>query len=727
MAYRHRLWPPACWSLRLRVTVVATAVFAVLVLLGVFGFYTLIRATLYSELEGNGAVAVSDVAAAARKAAPGALVPRRPGFSLLQVVDEKGRVLAASPELSGEPPMTRDRPPGREERLSQIVSVPGAGDQVYVVASWVRAPDGWRVAYAAAPLPALERTTRTLIGALALVVPVTLAIVAWVVWHAVRRALRPVRRMRAELSAITGGDDDGRVSVPSTGDEVAALAESVNVTLRRLNKVLERQRAYVADVSHELRSPLTGLRTELEAALEHPDDEDWPTVARAALDDAERLHRLVADLLTMVKLDAGVPLEREAVDLGDLVAKVAHRRKCRVSIGVEEKPGILVWAVPSTLVQVMTNLLDNAERHARSRIEVRVRVLGDEAVVTVADDGSGIAATDRERVFRRFERLAESRARDRGGSGLGLAISREIAEMHGGSLQITDDGLTSDPRAEPGSDRDAEAGPEWGAEPGSARGGGPGVEPGAEPGSERGVKRDGGPGGEPGAEPGSERGAERSTEPGVERGVGRGVEWGAEPGGEAGAGPGVEGGAGRGAGRGIEWGAEPGGGPGAGRGAEPSAGSGVARRAERGGAPGSGQGGEQGGAGGSERGGERNAGQGAGSDGERGVGSGSEQDAAPGSERAAGQGGEQGGALGSEWGAGRGGEPGVERGVARGAGRGAGSGGERSVGSGSERGAGRGSERGAAPGSERGAGRGAALELRLPLSTAHRHLPSERG
>ncbi|TDD64198.1 sensor histidine kinase [Actinomadura rubrisoli] len=436
-------WSPACWSVRTRVTAAATLIVGLLLTIGVTIFYQAVRHTVFEELNARGSLAVTDLVTVFRTQDPRGFLPVRDAdFSLLQVVDDQGRVLAYSDSLRGEGPLDVPRPavPGRTE--ASQAHVPGVATDVYVVSERVRTPFGWRTVHAGAPITEFTRNRGFFMGALAACVLLATAVVAWIVAVAMRRALRPVRMMSAELAEITDGKLDRRVTVPGPVDEVSDLARSVNVTLRRLEDVLARQRGFVADVSHELRSPLTGLRTQLEVALESPEDEDWPTVARAALGDADRLQGIVTDLLILAKLGAGVHSEREPVDLGDLVRGEAERRERRVPVEVEAARGVVVMANRDHMVRLLTNLLDNAERHARSRIRVTAAAEGPDAVLEVADDGTGVPPEDRERIFWRFHRLAEGRKRDRGGTGLGLTISRDIAHAHGGTLVAaeSDDG-----------------------------------------------------------------------------------------------------------------------------------------------------------------------------------------------------------------------------------------------------------------------------------------------
>ncbi|MGI5164315.1 sensor histidine kinase [Spirillospora sp. CA-253888] len=426
--------------MRTRVTCAATLVVGVLLAIGVVVFYQAVRATVYEGLRERGDAAVDQVATLVRRdALPGTRVlpAEVAGFDLLQVVDDAGVVLAASPQLRDRPPISSVRPTAEGARFSAGVAVPGVTSDAYLVAERVRGPDGGYTVYAAASTSAFEQVKSPFLIRLALAVLLALALVALIVSLAVRRALRPVRVMRGELAGITDGQ--GRVTVPGGHDEVAGLAGSVNATLHRLEKVLDRQRGFVADVSHELRSPLTGLRAQLEVALEHPEDEDWPAVARAALGDADRLQRIVSDLLIMARLSAGVPQERAPLDLGALVGEETARRAAgRVPVEVRTEPGVVVEGDRGQLARVLTNLLDNAVRHARAWVRVTVAAEDGQAVLRVIDDGSGIAPEDREAVFKRFHRLAEGRRRDGGGTGLGLPISRDIAVAHGGSLVATD-------------------------------------------------------------------------------------------------------------------------------------------------------------------------------------------------------------------------------------------------------------------------------------------------
>ncbi|MFI5854204.1 ATP-binding protein [Streptomyces parvulus] len=286
--------------------------------------------------------------------------------------------------------------------------------------------------YAGAPLSAEHGAVNTALTVMLIGFPVLLAVVGWVTWLVTRRALRPVEGIRREMAAITASEDLARrVPVPGTHDEVARLASTTNETLAALEASVERQRRFVADASHELRSPIASLRTQLEVAAAHPELLDLD----GAVEDTVRLQRLAADLLLLARLDAG---ERPADARVDLAALAREEAAGRAGVSVREEGGdsgaVTVAGSRGQLGRVLANLLDNAQRHARSAVEVSVRRDGGQAVVGVADDGEGVPEADRERIFERFVRLDAARSRDDGGAGLGLAIARDVAVRHGGTL-----------------------------------------------------------------------------------------------------------------------------------------------------------------------------------------------------------------------------------------------------------------------------------------------------
>ncbi|MET9230016.1 HAMP domain-containing sensor histidine kinase [Lentzea sp. NPDC003310] len=276
----------------------------------------------------------------------------------------------------------------------------------------------------------LNGETLALLGVLALIT----GLVSVTVLAATSRVLRPVEIMRAELAEINEHNLARRVPVPTSDNEIARLAATLNDTLDRVHRSVEDTRRFVADASHELRSPLAALRAELEIALSHPGMADWPTVVKSALDDAERLQELTTDLLLLARLDADALDNQDTVDLSAVVAREVSRR-AMVTLHADEN--VLVPGRRAQLSRLLGNLLDNAERHAGTEVVVRLRG-GETATLEVIDDGPGIPEADRERVFDRFTRLDEARTRAAGGAGLGLAIARRIATRHQGTLEATD-------------------------------------------------------------------------------------------------------------------------------------------------------------------------------------------------------------------------------------------------------------------------------------------------
>ncbi|MFD5497218.1 sensor histidine kinase [Streptomyces sp. NPDC127091] len=286
---------------------------------------------------------------------------------------------------------------------------------------------GLLTVYAGAPLAAEHSAVRTALTVMLIGFPLLAALVAGMTWVLTGRALRPVAAIREEMAAITASEDlTRRVPEPATHDEVARLARTTNETLAALETSVERQRSFVADASHELRSPIASLRTQLEVAAAHPELLDLD----GAVQDTVRLQHLAADLLLLARLDAG---ERPVEGRVDLAALAREEAAGRTGVTVDAETAEVAGS-RGQLGRVLGNLLDNGRRHARETVSVTVRREGDWAVLGVADDGDGVPEADRERIFQRFVRLDDARSRDDGGAGLGLAIARDVAARHGGTL-----------------------------------------------------------------------------------------------------------------------------------------------------------------------------------------------------------------------------------------------------------------------------------------------------
>ncbi|GIE87034.1 sensor histidine kinase [Actinoplanes regularis] len=371
-------------------------------------------------------------------------IPVTPGVQV-QVIDEQSRVRAVSATADRLVPILyddelRDLPDGDGVMIpGKRIGFDGGAWVVKLTAGPPTQP--WRILVARSTSQ-LTQGVHLLRVTLLIAFPLLVALLAAGLWRALGAALRPVDALRAGAEEITGGTRAGRLPVPDSRDEIGRLAITLNDMLHRLDTARARQRAFVADAAHELRSPLTNMRTELEVAQRLPDDTDWPALTDDLLADVQRLSRLVDDLLLLARSDdgagRGVSRRLEEVDLGQLVGEVAARYpEVRHVDAAEPLPLV---AEPDALARVVANLLDNACRHRRSSVTVSTAAAGPDLLVVVTDDGPGIPAEDRERVFDRFTRLDDARARDAGGSGLGLAIVQELVRRHGGSVTLGDAG-----------------------------------------------------------------------------------------------------------------------------------------------------------------------------------------------------------------------------------------------------------------------------------------------
>jgi signal transduction histidine kinase len=287
---------------------------------------------------------------------------------------------------------------------------------------------------------AVEATARTVALLLACGAPIIISVAAAASYWLVRRSLQSVDAIRSRVAEISTSDLAERVPVPTSRDEIAALAVTMNEMLARIEAGHRAQQRFLGDASHELRSPLATIISGLEVAEAHPELLDAELAINTLLPEAQRMHTLIEDLLLLARADEqSLVLRKEQVPLGDLteVEAARMRRGAGCTIHTDICPASLIGD-PAAVSRVIGNLVDNAVRHAKSRVDIAVGTRDGSAILTVSDDGPGIAPAERARVFGRFVRLDADRARSGGGTGLGLAIVAEVVAVHGGTVTIDD-------------------------------------------------------------------------------------------------------------------------------------------------------------------------------------------------------------------------------------------------------------------------------------------------
>jgi len=444
-------------TVRVRVTIAATVLVAVAMFLASVLLVVTVRSSLRENQRSESGVvldvALRDLQERLEHGQPISLLPRpaQPEYTVV-LLNREGRVVGSS---VGDQNSRFDQVIG--ERVSdRIIDQHGhlfpnaiagerhvwfVGSRIYnfvpftVVIGPTRVP---AFLVATGPSNAIDQAVNTLRTTLWFAIPGLIVLIALIAWGVTGRALRPVEVIRAEVDSISHSNLDQRVSEPPAGDEVGRLARTMNHMLGRLQDASDRQRQFVSDASHELRSPVAALRATGEVALAHPDRADWPVVVRRMLTEDDRMERIVTDLLDLARGEEPA-LPDTVIDLDDIALDEAQR--ARTSGKRVEASRISAGRVRGSreqLVRVVRNLLDNATRHATSAVRVTLVTADDQVTLTVEDDGAGIPPEAREQVFERFTRLDEGRARDAGGLGLGLAMVRALADRHGGTVTIVD-------------------------------------------------------------------------------------------------------------------------------------------------------------------------------------------------------------------------------------------------------------------------------------------------
>jgi signal transduction histidine kinase len=428
-------------SLRLRLTALAALAITVTVALAT----AVLVVTLVSAVRANTTTTLNAYAESVSRSAVGGRwpqpLPPAPGDPAMwsQVVDSSGTVVAATANVAGRAALYM-LPAGTTTPEPAQGHAPGHGDERVVGQRYVIG-DTPVVVYAGGSTPLLGILTSDIQGHLLYALPLVLLAAVGVAWLLIGRTLRPVERMRAEAAEITGTDLHRRIPEPGSDDEIGRLARTLNTMLDRLEDSAARQRRFVADASHELRTPVAAIRTSLEVGLAHPDRAPWPELATRAVDEAARLQRVVDDLLRLARADDDpLTVRRVPVDLAVLAHSAVDAASSRIPVELDTQDGVRVTGDPDQLTRLIRNLLDNADRYAETSVRLSVALDGTEtAVLEVADDGPGIPAADRDRIFDRFVRLQSARDRKAGatsGTGLGLSIARDIATAHGGVITV---------------------------------------------------------------------------------------------------------------------------------------------------------------------------------------------------------------------------------------------------------------------------------------------------
>lgn len=439
VADRGRTRPRRFRSVRARTTLGAGVVVLAALVVGAVGFVVVLRLVLLDGVRTAAETGLEQVSSRVESDGAGAVTDYED--VLVQVIGDGGSVLAHGEDADAPALSTADESRWSHDGerwllVSDDVDLPGGGEATLVYG---------------VSLEQTDTAIRTAVVLLAVGVPVLVLVLGVVTWSVTGRSLRPVERMRTEVETIRAAQPDARVVVPDTGDEIARLATTMNAMLDRLDRSAAGQRRFVSDASHELRSPIASIRQHAEVAVAHPDRTDVGEFSDVVRSEAVRLQDLVTGLLELSRLDEGGTGTRRPVDLDDLALDAVARARARVPAGATgdstirvDGSGISAARVlgdERLLTGVVRNLVDNAVRHAVSRVTVALVERDGAAVLTVDDDGAGVPAGERDRVFERFVRLDEARSRDAGGAGLGLAIVRDAVRAHGGEATVTDSPL----------------------------------------------------------------------------------------------------------------------------------------------------------------------------------------------------------------------------------------------------------------------------------------------
>lgn len=425
-------------GVRARTTAAAVVVVGAALVVGTVALVSTMRNALLDDLRASTALRAAEIAVTLEAGDRPALVLADAEEQLVQILGPDGEVLAASDNAEGLPPVAA-LAPGESQQID-----PFNDDELLAVAAGADTRFGELTVIVARSTDDVFESTQVVSGLLAIGAPLLLVLVGFTTWLVVGRALHPVEAIRAEVEAISSAELHRRVPDPPGQDEITRLAATMNGMLGRLEAGQDRQRRFVADASHELRSPIASIRQHAGVARAHPERSSLEELSDTVLAESLRVQRLVDDLLLLARADErSLQLRRRPVDVDDFVFDEARRLRDSSDLRVDTRQVSAgrVLGDEGVLARVLRNLGDNAARHASTTIFFGLAEDNGTVRLTVEDDGPGIPQAHRERVVERFVRLDEARARDEGGAGLGLAIVAELVAAHGGNLTIADSPL----------------------------------------------------------------------------------------------------------------------------------------------------------------------------------------------------------------------------------------------------------------------------------------------
>jgi signal transduction histidine kinase len=438
-----------------------TAGLAVALLAGAMLLRGTLRESLQNGLDNTARQGAREVAALADAGHLPDPVPVAAGTLTVQVLAPDGRITHASPGADRLVPLLPPRQAAADARSGRAVLLDGRPFGIpYMLRVVAVAGRSGETVLAGVDFQTVNSSATALGRALIVGTPLLLLLLAGATWLVVGYTLRPISALRRGAQEVTATAQPRALPVPEARDEVHSLAVTLNDMLARLDAAQRRQRALISDTAHELRSPIASIRAQLEVALDHPEQQDWPQTASDVLADTLRLARVAEDLLFLARLDehgdrgtgGGGPVDLVALAAQEAARAGGGRVPVRVVAGDsgEAREQYLVTGYAEALRRVLVNLIENAVRYAKSAVEVAVTHEAAPGtpgpgyvVVSVTDDGPGIPEADRGRAFMRFVRLDDARSRDDdgpGGAGLGLAIVRATVAAHGGSAWLADAG-----------------------------------------------------------------------------------------------------------------------------------------------------------------------------------------------------------------------------------------------------------------------------------------------